>query len=171
MAKNFKQAGFVVFLFGAALGASALAFAHSVAVFRPSEAIVAVSSLSLPSSTGELRSSGDEMEALPASELAGNIAAAARESSSDERDLPAPNHAKAGGEWVEMTAAVNMRVGPSSGTRIIKVQQAGTRLRLTSRNNDWVEVEAPDSGEAGWIYSKFAAPIDAPRQSADLDPR
>ncbi len=59
--------------------------------------------------------------------------------------------------WV--VDAVNMRQGPSSANAVIRVQLAGTKLRVESREGKWVEVSEPDSGETGWVFDAYVKRI------------
>jgi uncharacterized protein YgiM (DUF1202 family) len=61
--------------------------------------------------------------------------------------------------WVEVVDAVNMRQGPSSANAVIRVQLAGTKLRVESREGQWVEVSEPDSGETGWVFDAYVKSI------------
>lgn len=61
--------------------------------------------------------------------------------------------------WVEVVDAVNMRQGPSSANAVIKVQLAGTKLQVASREGKWVEVIEPDTGGTGWVFDQFLKPI------------
>jgi len=61
--------------------------------------------------------------------------------------------------WVEVVDAVNMRQGPSSANAVIRVQLAGTQLRVESRDGQWVEVSEPDSGETGWVFDAYVKSI------------
>lgn len=62
-------------------------------------------------------------------------------------------------EWVEVVDAVNMRQGPSSANAVVKVQLAGTTLRVASRDGQWVEVVEPETGGSGWVFAKFVKPV------------
>ena len=61
--------------------------------------------------------------------------------------------------WVEVVDAVNMRQGPSSANAVIRVQLAGTKLRVESREGQWVEVSEPDSGETDWVFDAYVKSI------------
>lgn len=57
--------------------------------------------------------------------------------------------------WVEVVEDVNMRSGPSTADRIVKVQHEGARLKVSDRDGNWVQVIEPGSGTAGWIYERY----------------
>ncbi|MGK2921168.1 MAG: SH3 domain-containing protein [Methyloceanibacter sp.] len=72
--------------------------------------------------------------------------------------------------WVEVVDAVNMRQGPSSANAVIRVQLAGTKLRVASREGKWVEVFEPDTAETGWVfdaYVKRIAPVSRRAEAAE----
>lgn len=71
------------------------------------------------------------------------------------------------GRWVEVVDAVNMRKGPSSANAVIKVQLAGARLRLASREGEWIQVIEPKTGGTGWVFEKFVKHIDPVSRRAD----
>jgi uncharacterized protein YgiM (DUF1202 family) len=70
-------------------------------------------------------------------------------------------------EWVEVIDSVNMRQGPSSANPVIKVQLAGTKLRVASRDRRWVEVVTPETGDTGWVFGKHVKPIPSEQRRAD----
>jgi len=148
----------VLLLFsGAALSAGALTWTLAVHAFSPTEA----NSASYTAQTRINPRIRPDIHGKPWSNLAsGDIV---------ERGSPvsvesAPERRDADLEMVELTAATNMRFGPSSSTRVIKVQPAGARLRVKSRDDNWVEVLELESSRTGWVYSKFLTPAD-PRSS------
>jgi uncharacterized protein YgiM (DUF1202 family) len=55
--------------------------------------------------------------------------------------------------WVEPSAYVNLRQGPSSSTRVIGVEAKGVKLRVMARKRGWVQVTNPATSRSGWIYS------------------
>ena len=67
--------------------------------------------------------------------------------------------------WVEVVDAVNMRQGPSSANAVIKVQLAGTKLQVSSREGSWVEVVEPETGGTGWVFEAMSYPSPPPRAS------
>lgn len=70
-------------------------------------------------------------------------------------------------EWVEVIDSVNMRQGPSSADPVIKVQLAGTKLRVASRDRRWVEVVTPETGDTGWVFGKYVKSIPSEQRRAD----
>ena len=64
-------------------------------------------------------------------------------------------------DFVEVVNAVNMRSEPSSTASVVKVQRAGTKLRVASREGGWLEVVEPETGDTGWIYETFVKTIES----------
>jgi uncharacterized protein YgiM (DUF1202 family) len=64
------------------------------------------------------------------------------------------------GNWVEVVDAVNMRSGASSAEPVINVQLEGTRLRVVSRDDNWINVVEPESEQRGWVYNKYVRSVE-----------
>jgi SH3-like domain-containing protein len=47
-------------------------------------------------------------------------------------------------------------------SRRLRFYQAGTALQVVSRQNGWVQVTDPASGQAGWVFEQYLAPADGP---------
>jgi hypothetical protein len=60
--------------------------------------------------------------------------------------------------WVESSAFVNLRKGPTSSASVVGVVAKGTKLRLVGRKRGWVEVTNPATSETGWIYARNVDP-------------
>ena len=58
-------------------------------------------------------------------------------------------------EWVQPSAYVNLRDGPSSSSRILDVIAKGAKLTVTERKRGWLQVTNPATSEKGWIYSGY----------------
>ena len=67
-----------------------------------------------------------------------------------------------GGEWVEVAGAVNVRESPSATGQTLRVAQKGAKLRVMSREGNWVQVSDPSTSETGWIYARFVETSAAP---------
>jgi SH3-like domain-containing protein len=108
---------------------------------------------------------------FPTSELAGvNFALAyqtefAAASSGDSPSAAAEDDDK---EWVEVIDAVNMRSGPSSAKPVLRVQMAGARLQVASRDGRWVEVVEPDTGQRGWVFERHVKLVEASSRRAAI---
>lgn len=72
---------------------------------------------------------------------------------------------------VQVIDAVNMRAGPSSSQRVIKVQLEGAQLRVAARDGGWVEVVEPDTGLKGWVYSDYVKGVEPTSRRADIGGR
>jgi hypothetical protein len=72
-------------------------------------------------------------------------------------------------EWVDVTVAVKVRIGPSLSAPIIRYYRAGTRLRVLERQTDWTKIVDPITSKDGWIYARYLNPSDEALQTqADL---
>ncbi len=67
-----------------------------------------------------------------------------------------------GGEWVEVAGDVNVRASPSSTGNTLRVASKGTKLRVISRDGNWVQVSDPATSQTGWIYARFVETSAAP---------
>jgi hypothetical protein len=56
-------------------------------------------------------------------------------------------------KWVEPSAYVNLRKGPSSSAAVIGVIAKGTNLSLEARKRGWMRVTNPKTAASGWIYA------------------
>lgn len=64
--------------------------------------------------------------------------------------LAAPLAAPARADYVRDEIRINMRSGPGTQYRIIKVLKSGDVVERIGRNGDWVNVDTPD-GDRGWV--------------------
>jgi Bacterial SH3 domain len=69
--------------------------------------------------------------------------------------------------WVEVVEAVNMRQGPSSANAVIKVQLAGTKLKVASREGKWVEVIDPETDVTGWVFHRHVKTLASASRRAE----
>lgn len=67
-----------------------------------------------------------------------------------------------GGEWVEVAGDVNVRGSPSSTGQTLRVAPKGAKLRVMSREGNWVQVTDPATSQTGWIYARFVETSAAP---------
>ena len=61
--------------------------------------------------------------------------------------------------WIEPSAFVNLREGPSPSAPVVTVVAKGTKLRVIGRKRRWVQVTNPASSEKGWIYTGHVATL------------
>jgi Bacterial SH3 domain len=78
------------------------------------------------------------------------------------RLVAAATELASGDEWVEVSSPVNVRKGPSSNDETIKVAQKGTKLRVVTREGNWVRIDDPATEQEGWIYTRFLKETEAP---------
>jgi len=65
-------------------------------------------------------------------------------------------------EWAKVVIAAKVHGDASVSSPILRFYQPGTALRVVSRQNGWVQVADPSSGEAGWVFEQYLAPADGP---------
>ena len=56
-------------------------------------------------------------------------------------------------KWVEPSAFVNLRKGPSSSADVVGVIAKGAKLSLEGRKRGWMRVTDPKTSQSGWIYA------------------
>jgi uncharacterized protein YgiM (DUF1202 family) len=56
----------------------------------------------------------------------------------------------------------NVRAAPSTTADTLRVAEKGTKLRVTGREGNWVQVADPETKEVGWIYSRYIETAEAP---------
>ena len=76
------------------------------------------------------------------------------EKSEQAETTPTENDA-ASAEWVQPSAYVNLRDGPSSSSRIVGVIAKGAKVPVLERKRGWLQVTNPTTSEKGWIYSGY----------------
>jgi hypothetical protein len=67
-------------------------------------------------------------------------------------------------EWVEIVSAVDMHAKAQQSSETVKVVERGLKLRVASRDQNWVEVTDPATSAHGWIYARFLKPTEPPAQ-------
>jgi hypothetical protein len=65
-------------------------------------------------------------------------------------------------EWAKVVFAAKVHGDASVSSPILRFYQPGTALRVISRQNGWVQVTDPSSGEAGWVFEQYLVPTDGP---------
>ena len=70
----------------------------------------------------------------------------------------------AGLEWVEISSPVNVRSAPTPQSETIKIAVPGKRYQATGRQGSWVQVTDPATSEVGWVYARYVAASEAPRE-------
>jgi len=69
-----------------------------------------------------------------------------------EASAPADGQAA---NWVQPSAYVNLRDGPSSSSRVVGVIAKGAKVPVLDRKRGWIQVSNPETSEKGWIYSGY----------------
>jgi hypothetical protein len=102
--------------------------------------------------------------------------AAAPRIAAAEASPPAPDAVAQGDaevddiKWVEPSAFVNLRKGPSSSADVVGVIAKGAKLSLEGRKRGWMRVTDPKTSQSGWIYAGNVVGEKVPRsrtRSAD----
>jgi hypothetical protein len=65
-------------------------------------------------------------------------------------------------EWVALVGYANVRTAPSSAAETIRVAEKGTKLRVTGRKGNWVQVTDPATAEVGWVYARYIETAESP---------
>ena len=116
--------------------------------------------------TREAPGQAAEAEVAPAAmEAEAENEPAASEASDSEAVVPARASAPlpdAKEEWVSLLNYANVRVAPSTTADTLRVAEKGTRLRVTGRQGNWVQVTDPETAEVGWVYSRFIETAQSP---------
>jgi hypothetical protein len=85
--------------------------------------------------------------------------------------LPVPESAKAANDplrakWIEPSAYVNLRDGPTASASVISIVPKGTKLSVVGRKRGWVKVTNPATSESGWVYAGNIVGSTKPRHGA-----
>ncbi len=112
-----------------------------------------------------------EVPANPAPRLAADEPAATAEEAADQpgatEATSSPPEAEASlpagqDEWVEVVSYANFRAAPSSTSETLRVAEKGTKLRVTGRKGNWVQVIDPATSDVGWVYARYIETAQAP---------
>ena len=74
-------------------------------------------------------------------------------------------------QWVKTSLAAKAHSGPSVSSPILTYYPLGTELRMTSRQNGWVQIIDPATSQQGWIYEIYLSPSEGPGQGQDALPQ
>jgi Bacterial SH3 domain len=113
----------------------------------------------------QLRSWGTDLPALASSNS--QEASLALRKAATTPASPSPVAAPSGTayqpvEWAKVVIAAKVHGDASISSPILRFYQPGTALRVVSRQNGWVQVTDPSSGEAGWVFEQYLVPTDGP---------
>jgi len=65
-------------------------------------------------------------------------------------------------EWARVVLAARAHDDASVSSPTLRFYQPGTALQVVSRQNGWVQITDPASGESGWVFERYLAPADGP---------
>jgi hypothetical protein len=110
------------------------------------------------------QSTAAEVPALAEAEPQPEADAPAASSPAAPASAPKASAPSSGGkeEWVAILNYANVRAAPSTTADTLRVAEKGTKLRVTGREGNWVQVADPETKEVGWIYSRYIETAEAP---------
>ena len=65
-------------------------------------------------------------------------------------------------EWAKVAFAAKVHSDASVSSPTLRFYQPGIALQVVSRQNGWVQVTDPNSGERGWVFEQYLVPADGP---------
>ena len=65
-------------------------------------------------------------------------------------------------EWARVVLAARVHDDASVSSPTLRFYQPGTALQVVSRQNGWVQITDPASGESGWVFEQYLVPADGP---------
>jgi hypothetical protein len=65
-------------------------------------------------------------------------------------------------EWAKVAFAAKVHSDAFVSSPTLRFYQPGTALQVVSRQNGWVQVTDPNSGERGWVFEQYLVPADGP---------
>jgi Bacterial SH3 domain len=65
-------------------------------------------------------------------------------------------------EWAKVVFAAKVHGDASISSPTLRFYQPGTTLQVISRQNGWVQVTDPPSGQGGWVFEQYLAPAEGP---------
>ena len=65
-------------------------------------------------------------------------------------------------EWARVVLAARAHDDASVSSPTLRFYQPGTALQVVSRQNGWIQITDPASGETGWVFEKYLVPADGP---------
>jgi SH3-like domain-containing protein len=133
------------------------------------ENAVAGQSLGNPSNR-QLRSWGSDLPSLASSssQESGLAQPAAAPASASHLASSAATTAQPDGtayqpvEWAKVILAAKVHGDASVSSPTVRFYPPGTALQVVSRQNGWVQIMDPTSGEHGWVYEQYLSPADGP---------
>jgi SH3-like domain-containing protein len=65
-------------------------------------------------------------------------------------------------ERAKVAFAAKVHSDASVSSPLLRFYQPGTTLQVVSRQNGWVQVVDPNSGERGWVFEQYLVPAESP---------
>jgi hypothetical protein len=65
-------------------------------------------------------------------------------------------------EWAKVVLAAKVHGDASVSSPTVRFYPPGTALKVVSRQNGWVQITDPTSGERGWVYEQYLSPAEGP---------
>ena len=65
-------------------------------------------------------------------------------------------------EWARVVLAARAHDDASVSSPTLRFCQPGTTLQVVNRQNGWVQITDPTSGEGGWVFEQYLVPADGP---------
>ena len=65
-------------------------------------------------------------------------------------------------EWARVVLAARVHDDASVSSPTLRFYQPGIALQVVSRQNGWVQITDPASGESGWVFEQYLVPVDGP---------
>ena len=65
-------------------------------------------------------------------------------------------------EWARVVLAARVHGDASVSSPTLRFCQPGTTLQVVNRQNGWVQITDPTSGEGGWVFEQYLVPADGP---------
>jgi SH3-like domain-containing protein len=118
----------------------------------------------------QLRSWGTDLPALASSnsqEASLALRKAATTPMSPSRVIASANSQSKGTayqsvEWAKVAFAAKVHSDASVSSPTLRFYRPGIALQVVGRQNDWVQVTDPISGERGWVFEQYLVPADGP---------
>jgi SH3-like domain-containing protein len=65
-------------------------------------------------------------------------------------------------EWARVVFAAKVHGDASVSSPTLRFYRPGTALQVVDRQNGWVQVTDPTSGERGWVFEQYLVPTNGP---------
>ena len=65
-------------------------------------------------------------------------------------------------EWARVVLPARVHDDASVSSPTLRFYQPGIALQVVSRQNGWIQITNPASGESGWVFEQYLVPADGP---------